>query len=160
MPISPPRTGCISRSESPRISRPSNSTLPVMVTLASRTRPSMEYIATLLPEPDSPTMPTTSLRPTSSERPSNAWPLPWRVEKDTRRSLTRSTASDRDVGSLGKAHPRIEKGVEDVDDGVGEHDEECAVHHAGHDDRKVEALQRNVGEISHARQPEDHLGQQ
>src|SRR5580700_11257863 len=129
MPTSPPRTDCISVSESPRISRPSKRTLPEIETLASRTSPSIEYMATLLPDPDSPTMPSTSFAPTSKESPSTARTTPWRVAKETERSRTDSTAS-LEVGSSDNADPRVDVGVEHVHDGAREHDEERAVHHA------------------------------
>src|SRR5664280_188156 len=158
MPTSPPRTPWSSRSESPRISRPSNFTLPVIETLESRTSPSSEYIATLLPEPDSPTMPRTSFAPTSKESPSTARNGPWRVAKVTQRSRTLRTGS---VGvASDNAHPRIEQSVDDVNDGARQDDEEGPVHDGAHDDGQVEVLERVVGEESHAGQAEHHLGEQ
>src|ERR1019366_573867 len=123
MPISPPRTDCISVSESPRISRPSKRTLPEMETFASRTSPSIEYMATLLPDPDSPTMPSTSLAPTSKESPSTARTTPSRVANETERSRTLRTALVED-SSGDNADPRIDIGVQHVDDRAREYDEE------------------------------------
>src|SRR6202167_2926144 len=159
MPTCPPRTDCMAVSESPRISRPSKSTLPEIETLASRTKPSIEYIATLLPEPDSPTMPSTSFAPTSKDSPSTAWTMPWRVEKETERSRTLSTASVVGVSS-DNADPRVDVGVEHVDDGAREYDGEGAVHHAAHDERQIQALESLVGEEADTRESEDDFGQQ
>src|ERR1700688_3843787 len=117
MPTSPPRTDCMSESDSPRISRPSKRTLPEIETLASRTSPSIEYMATLLPEPDSPTMPNTSLAPTSKESPSTARTTPWRVANETDRSRTLRTASV-EWASGDNADPGIDVGVEHVDHGA------------------------------------------
>src|SRR3984885_12307276 len=110
-------------------------------------------IETLLPEPDSPTMPSTSPWATVKERPSTAVTMPRRVRKRTVRSRTSR------IGS-GTAHPGVDGGVNDVDQHVGEHDEERRVQHAGHDHREVEVLQGVVGEQSDSGQPEDHLVKQ
>src|ERR1039458_6501757 len=128
MPMSPPRMLCMSRSERPRISLPAKRTLPVIDALASRTSPSMEYMATLLPDPDSPTMPTTSFWPTWSERPSTALTSPWRVANETFRSSTVSTASLAGVKLTDNAHPRIQVGVENVNDRARQDDKERSVH--------------------------------
>src|SRR5665213_2352261 len=159
MPTSPPRTDCISVSESPRISRPSKRTLPEIETLASRTSPSIEYMATLLPDPDSPTMPSTSFAPTSKESPSTARTTPWRVAKETERSRTLRTAF---VGgfSSDNANPWINIGVEDVDDGTREHDEERAVHDATHDEGQVKVLESLIGQPTDSLETKDDFGQQ
>ena len=63
--MSSPRTWRISSSESDSRSRPSNRTSPLNVALPARVSPRMLMLETLLPEPDSPTMP--SERPASTE---------------------------------------------------------------------------------------------
>src|SRR6266536_3244537 len=55
-------------------------------------RPSSERPVTVLPEPDSPTIPSTSPRPTSNDTPSTALTTPARVKKWTFRSSTERTA--------------------------------------------------------------------
>src|SRR5882757_3678631 len=55
-------------------------------------RPRIESPVTVLPEPDSPTMPSTSPRATSNDTPSTAFTTPARVKKWTFRSSTASTA--------------------------------------------------------------------
>src|SRR3954447_20513054 len=107
--------------------------------LGSRMRRMTDMAVTLLPEPDSPTMPSTSPARTVNETPSTARISPSSVLKDTRRSRTsRRRAS-------GNAHPRVEDAVEDVDDRVGDDDEERRVDGGRHDHRQVEVLQRVVG---------------
>src|ERR1035441_4154060 len=88
-------------------------------------------MATLLPEPDSPTMPTISFCPTSKESPSTARSTPWRVATETLRSRTRRSGV-RSMFVSGKTHSRIQVGVEHVHDRVREHHEESTVHHATH----------------------------
>src|SRR5947209_11847513 len=55
-------------------------------------RPSSESPVTVLPEPDSPTIPSTSPRPTANDRPSTAFTTPARVKKWTFRSSTERTS--------------------------------------------------------------------
>src|SRR5262249_31290736 len=110
----------------------------------------------LFPEPDSPTMPTISRGSTVNETPSTARTSPSSLRNETCRSRTSSNGA----AVSGNAHPRVEPGVEDVDDGIGEHDEERRVHHRGEDHRQVEVLQRLVGEQTDAGKAEDDLGEQ
>src|ERR1700760_754303 len=72
-------------------SRPSNSAVPL--TRAPRTRPMMVWVDTLLPEPDSPTMPRVFPASTSNERPRTACTMPSGVRNETRRSLTSRSAT-------------------------------------------------------------------
>ena len=55
-------------------------------------RPTIVCVATLLPEPDSPTMPSVCPRSTTNERPRTAWTTPSAVANDTERSRTSSSA--------------------------------------------------------------------
>src|SRR5215469_750812 len=98
-----------------------------------------DIIETVLPEPDSPTIPSTSPEATVKERPSTAVTVPSRVRKRTVRSRTSRNGS-------GTAHPRVDGGVDDVDYRVGEHDEERCVQHGSDDHREVKVLQGVVRE--------------
>jgi len=158
MPTSPPRT-IASRYRRARDLAASKRTLPEIDTLGVAHEPSIEYIATLLPDPDSPTMPSTSFVPTSKESPSTARTTPWRVANETDRSRTLKTASV-GVSSGDNANPWIDVGVDHVDGGAREDHEERAVHDTTHDERQVEVLQSLVGEPSDSLKAEDDLGQQ
>src|SRR5262245_7479863 len=96
-------------------------------------------IETVLPEPDSPTMPSTSPRAIEKESPSTARTRPFSVRKETWRSRTSSSGSD-------TAHTGVEQRVHQVDDGVEDHHEEGGVDDGGHDHGQVEVLQRLVGQ--------------
>src|SRR5438552_12884136 len=65
---------------------------PLTILPGGSIKPSSDRPVTVLPEPDSPTMPSTSPRPTSNETPSTAFTTPARVKKWTLRSSTTSTA--------------------------------------------------------------------
>src|ERR1700712_2172497 len=129
-------------------------TSPSKTAFGSRIRRMIDITVTLLPEPDSPTMPRISPGAMLNDTPSTAptRPSPWRNE--TRRSRTSSS------GSLANSHARVEEPVEDVDEGVRGHDEERRVHHRRHDHGQIEVLERVVGQLADARQAEDDLGQQ
>src|ERR1700750_2812155 len=122
--------------------------------LGSRMRRMTDIAVTLLPEPDSPTMPSTSPARTVNETPSTARISPSSVRKDTRRSRTSRS------GRAGNADPRVEYAVDDVDDGVRDDDEERRVDDGRHDHRQIEVLQRVVGQLADAGQAEDDLGEQ
>src|SRR5262249_28542720 len=109
-------------------------------------------IETVLPEPDSPTTPSTPPTGTSSEIPATACTRPSSVANETRRSRTSSSG----VAS-GEADTWIEPGIDEVDECVDEDDEEGRVHHARHDHRQVEVLERVVRELADAVEPEDDL---
>ena len=53
----------------------------------------IDIIVTLLPEPDSPTIPSTSPGETENETPSTARTMPSSVRKETCRSLTSRSGS-------------------------------------------------------------------
>src|SRR5690348_16509905 len=96
-----------------------------------------DIIVTLLPEPDSPTIPSTSPCARLKETPSTALTTPSSVRNWTLRSLTSSSGSAISA-SLRRANPRVETRVEDVDGRVGDRNEEGAVDHGRHDHRQVE----------------------
>src|SRR5205085_838500 len=82
-----------------------------------------ESTVTLLPQPDSPTMPSVSPGTTSNETPSTARVTPSAVKKWVRRSRTLSSGS-----ATGATHPpreaRVEAVAQPVADQVdGEHDQ-------------------------------------
>ena len=88
--ISSPRISRISRSDIVSRSRPSKSTCPLNVALPARVRPRMVWLDTLLPEPDSPTIPSDRPASTLYEMPSTACTTPSSVSKETVRSRTSS----------------------------------------------------------------------
>ena len=88
---------------------------------------------------DSPTMPRISRAPTSNETPSTARSRPL-LGAERRRARSR-TCEERRI-RRGNAHPRIERGIDDVDGRVGGDHEERGIHHGRHDERQVEVLQR------------------
>src|SRR5262249_50779344 len=99
---------------------------------------------------------STSPAETVSERSSTACTSPSSVRKDTRRSRTSRSA----VTGSGGPDARVEPRVDEVDDGVGHDDEERGVEDGGHDHGQVEVLERVVGQLADAVQPEDDLGQE
>src|SRR3954463_14769926 len=133
-------------------SRPSNITSPEMRAFFWRVRPITVRLDTLLPEPDSPTMPSAWPLFTSYEMPSTAFTRPSSVSKCTYRSRTVSSGS-------GIFHARVDEGIEDVHDQVGDDDEERADQHRALDHRQVGVLDRVVGEPPDAGDVEDGLGE-
>src|SRR4029077_1470773 len=86
-------------------------------------RPSRVSVETLLPEPDSPTIPSVSLGKTSYEIPSTAWTIPSSVLNSTTRSLIERTGSG--------THPpllRVERVAEAVADEVDAQDDQDEGH--------------------------------
>src|SRR3954447_4435558 len=163
MAISLPRSPRMSLSRMAMRSRPRKTARPSTCAFGSRINFNRLIIDTLLPEPDSPTMPSTSPWLRVKDSPSTAVTTPRRVRNLTVRPCTSSSGSplrtERSAGS-GTAHPRVEPGVHDVHHGVGKYDEEGGVQNAAHDDRQVEVLQRVEGELADAGQSEDHFRQQ
>src|SRR5262249_29820767 len=104
-----------------------------MIALGSRIRRMIDIAVTLLPEPDSPTIPTISRGASVNETPSTARTMPSSVRNETRSSRTSSSGS----AASGNADTRVEPGVEDVDDRVRQHDEERGIHDGREDDRQV-----------------------
>src|SRR5262249_51315069 len=124
-----------------------------MIAFGSRINRITAIIETVLPEPDSPTIPTTSSTSTVSERPSTARRIPASVRNETERSRTSRSGS-------GNSHPRGEPRVEQVDDRVADHDEERGVDHGREDHRQVEVLQRVVRQLADPMEPEHDLGEE
>src|SRR5262249_18032056 len=118
-----------------------------------RTTRTPATIETVLPDPDSPTIPTTSSTSTVSESPSTARRIPASVRNETERSRTSRSGS-------GNSHPRVEPRVEQVDDRVRDHDEERGVDHGREDHRQVEVLQRVVRQLADPVEPEHDLGEE
>src|ERR1700692_4533502 len=102
---------------------------------------------TLLPEPDSPTMPRTFARSRSNETPSTARTVPSTVAKCTLRSSTsrRRSAISR---ALGRSDSRVEVRVEQVDDHAEGDDKERAEQRHAHDRRQVEVVDRECRVLS------------
>src|SRR5207249_9344166 len=131
--ISPPRTSRISRCERRIRSRPRKSTSPSTTAFGSRIRRITAIIETVLPEPDSPTTPTTSPSATESERRTTARTIPFSVRNETLRSRTSSSGS-------GTTDPRVEPRVDQIDERVREDDEERRIDHGGENHRQIEIL--------------------
>src|SRR5205807_6504663 len=113
-----------------------------------------DIIVTLFPEPDSPTIPSTSPFASVKDTPSTAFTTPSSVRKETLRSFTSSSVSAMGLILCGP-NSRVEPCVHDVDESVRDRDEEGPVDHGRHDHRQVERDERVVGELSHAGEPED-----
>src|SRR5213594_4035528 len=96
----------------------------------------------VLPEPDSPTMPTISRGAMRKEIPSTARTSPRSVRNETERSRTSSSA-----GSAFKAHPRIEYDIDEIDKRIGRDHKKGCVHHIGHDHRQIQVLERVIGQL-------------
>src|SRR5262249_11503098 len=107
---------------------------------------------TVLPDPDSPTIPTTSSVSTVRDRPSTARTSPFSVRNDTCRSRISSRGS-------GTTHPWIEPRVDEVDDCICDDDEERGVDHRREDHRQVGGLQRVERELADAVEADHDLGQ-
>src|SRR3954469_22709808 len=150
--MSLPRISRRSLSEAFRRSRPSNITSPVMCAFFWRVSPITVRLETLLPEPDSPTIPSALPGSTSYEMPSTALTRPSSVSKCTYRSRTLKSGS-------GIFHARVDEGVEDVDDQVRDDDEERADQDRSLDHRKIGVLDRVVREPADPRDVEDGLGE-
>src|SRR4051812_40695775 len=106
-------------------------TWPSKTAFGSRIRRMIESAVTLLPDPDSPTIPSTSPARRLKLSPSTARRTPSSVRNETWRS--RTSTSGGSVGpSSANAHPGVEQGVDDVNHGVRDDDEEGRVHHRRH----------------------------
>src|SRR4051794_11236137 len=119
-----------------------------------RVSPMTVRLETLLPEPDSPTMPSAWPRVTSYETPSTAFTIPSSVSKWTVRSRTLRRGSEAIL--LGIADARIDHRVQDVHDQVRDDDEERAEQDRALDHREVAVLDRverepaDPGDVEHA----------
>src|SRR6266511_3644016 len=112
MAISRPRIPRSARSLCGIRSRPSNIARPDCTCPLRASKPSTASDVTLLPQPDSPTMPSVSPRAMSNEMPLTAYTVPRRVENSTRRSST--LRSD----SLAATKLRVERLAQAVADEV------------------------------------------
>src|SRR3954465_9838019 len=110
-------------------------------------------IATVLPEPDSPTMPSTSPRSIENDSPSTARTSPLSVLKETLRSRTSSSGS-------GMTDTRVEQRVDEVYGSVDDDDEERGVHDRRHDHRQVEVQQRLIRQPAEPMQVEHDLDEE
>src|SRR3954453_20314541 len=136
-------------------SRPSNRISPSMRAFVKRVSPITVRLDTLLPEPDSPTMPSALPDSTLYEIPSTAFTTPSGVSNCTRRSFTSSSG----VEASGIFHPWVEERVRDVHDQVEQDDEEGGEQDRALDLRQVEPLDRVVAVTADARDVEHRLGQ-
>src|SRR3954467_13535959 len=114
-------------------------------------------IATVLPEPDSPTMPSTSPRAIENDTPSTARTSPLSVLKETLRSRTSSSGSG---SGSGMTDARVEQCIDEVDGGVDDDDEEGGVDDRRHDHGQVELLQRLVRQPAEPVQVEHDLDEE
>src|SRR3954466_1596749 len=174
MPICSPRTLRSSASPASISSLPRSRTEPSIREFGERVRPIRVCAVTLLPEPDSPTIASTSPGASSKETPSTACTPPPSVTKPARRSRTDSSASftrspsgapyaavgrTKRTGSssclCSKPDPRVEVGVGDVNQRVEEDDEESAEESDRHDRRQVEMGERFLRVLADAVEVED-----
>src|ERR1700736_613708 len=88
-----PRSRRSRSSDAPTSSWPRKRIDPPTMRPGGPTRPRIEKPVTVLPEPDSPTSPSTSPRSTVKLAPSTARTAPWRVKNDVDRSVTASTGA-------------------------------------------------------------------
>src|SRR6266550_2765153 len=119
-------------------STPSNMIRPEMFVVGDRVRPRMVMLATLFPQPDSPTIPSVWPRSTAKDAPSTAFTTPSSVSKWTLRSWISSRLTSASL----VPHPRVEVGIGDVDDQVEDDDEEGAEQGHALDHGQVGALDR------------------
>ena len=129
-----------------------SSTWPVITAFGSRIRRITAIIETVFPEPDSPTMPTTS---PSAEREREPVDRVHGAVLGPERNVEVAHLEQRCDGS-GMPNPRIEQCVDEVDDRVCEHDEERGVDDGREDHRQVEVLQgveRQLADRRAARTP-------
>src|SRR3954453_12021613 len=151
-------------------------------------RPSTAIDETLLPEPDSPTMPRVLPRSTAYERSVTACTRPSWVGNLTVRFSTTSNGSSglagaamssgRSVMSIlmrafrgrrrtdgeerpsGHAHPRIQEAVEDIDQQVGDDDRYRGDQHGRADHAQIDRrMQRVQTPVTDTVDPEDLLGE-
>src|SRR5919198_113845 len=129
-----------------------------------RASPMIDRQVTLLPEPDSPTIPRVWPRSREKLTPSTALTMPSSVLNRTRRSFTSSSAmwplraSYRLALWSGVPHPRIEHRVEDVHNEVEHHHEEGGEQDHALDHGQVVVDDRLHGGGAHPRQAEYPLG--
>src|SRR3954469_21490499 len=130
MAILPPRSCRTSSSDARIISSSSTQISPLTLALLRvRCRPRTASEVTLLPEPDSPTMPSVLPFSRAKVEPVTAWTMPSSVSNRTLRSLTSRngrvvTWPMDNVPPSAQPHARIDDAVQQVDDEIHEDDEE------------------------------------
>src|SRR4051812_19627241 len=129
----------MSLSETLSRSVPLYSTSPSKRAFTPRVSPISVIAVTLLPEPDSPTIPSTLPRSSFREMPSTARTIPSSVANWTLRSLTSSRVSG--IG-LSEPDPRVQIRVGDVDERREDDDERRAVKRHAHQRRQVLLVDR------------------
>src|SRR3954453_18290856 len=173
----PRRVRLFSRPMPMRLS-PFNMISPETLAVPSLCSPMMPRLVTLLPEPDSPTMPSVLPRSTLNEMPLTALTRPSSVGKWIFRSRTSRnpvgcpvvdvvadclvTVDTSDSPSAaGSVVPdaRVDDRVEDVDDEVGHDDEEGTDQGYADDDRQVLLVDRVDGELADPLEAERVLGE-
>src|SRR5262249_45003673 len=143
---------------SPRISRnwlgfmpirflPLKIASPLVIVCFRALSPMIVRQVTLFPLPDSPTMPSVFPFSTLKLTPSTALTIPSSVSKYVFRSITSSSAIDASFntwprGPLRQPDPRVDEGVQHVDDEVEDDDRQCSEHDHAHHDRQVVGTDR------------------
>src|SRR6266702_1883290 len=158
-----PRTDSSSCSVAPIRSSSPNHTAPPKRELGERVSPIKVITVTDFPEPDSPTIATTSPRSRVNVTPSTARTRPSSVANETSRS---STSSNRSAirrrhllgDSAREPDPGIEHRVHDVGQRTEQHHEERREQRPHKDRRPVEVADRRGLVLAHAGQVEHGLG--
>src|SRR6201991_2828333 len=133
--------------------------------LRVRCRPRMPSEVTLLPEPDSPTMPRVLPFSSVNEDSVTAWTMPSSVSNRIVRSFT--SRKGRGVGVpmdirlplSGQPHARVDHAVHEVDDEISENNEERCDQRDAQDNRQIVAANRGERLVTKATQVEDVLGE-
>src|SRR3954470_4705447 len=161
MAILPPRSSRTFSSVAVTSSSSSSQISPVtLALLRDRCRPSIASEVTLLPEPDSPTMPSVWPFSRAKDEPVTAWTMPSSVSNRTLRSLTsrngRGAGEPMDnVASSAQPHARGDDAVQHVDDQVHDDDEAGSEQGNAQDHRQVAAANAVEREVAEATQVVD-----
>ena len=118
-------------------------------------------LVTLLPEPDSPTMPSVLPRSSVNDSPSTDLTRPSSVGKWIRRSVARRLPTRPGVVRRwqSRLHPRVDDGVQEVDDQVRQDDEEAAEQVTPEDLGRSWLLMASTRELADAVEREGRLGE-
>src|ERR671930_121615 len=130
---------------------------PLEIVFRFGLRPMIVRQVTLLPEPDSPTIPSVSPFSTEKLTPSTALTIPSSVRKWVLRSRTSRSAMECEAS--GQPNPGIDPGVEEVDDEVEDDDRERREHDHPLHGRDVVVVQPEDGRLPEARQAVHRLGE-
>src|SRR4051794_234354 len=144
-------------------SRPLNSTSPEITVRARLSRPMIARFETLLPEPDSPTMPRVSPRDSVNDTSETAWTMPSEVGKRTVRPRTSRRRSPLDDVIPAPAcscvsDSGVDERVKDVDDQVHQRDGECRQQHDAEHGREILRRRAVDRQVAEALEVEDGLG--